>query len=349
MPGFSPQYVITSHLLKNITEIYRTVVELNHHRLSEPVLAKFETLAVTSSAYSSTSIEGNPLPLTEVRKILKNRPSQQRDSEKEVINYNDTLIWLNGLLKTNELVFNQQLILNVHSRLMQNLMPKIKLGKFRAEPVLVNDPKKGKPIYWPPDHQDVTGLMKNLISFLKENDGKIDPIILSGIFHKQFVIVHPFIDGNGRTVRLLTKALLAQMGLDTFHLFSFENYYNRNVSKYFSFVGELGDYHDLEGKTKFTDWLEYFSAGILDELLRVKKEIAELNVGELSNPNQLLSADQQLILSHIDKHGFIRDLDYSQLTKRAKSTRILDFKRLVNLNYIERFGKGPATYYKRKL
>lgn len=345
MPSFAPDYEITSLLLHNIKEVYQIITELNHKKPPKPVLAQLETLAVTHSAYASTSIEGNPLPLTEVRKILKNRPQNQRDSEKEVINYNDTLLWLNELLKTDQLIFDQKLILNIHLRLMKNLMPKIKLNKYRQDPVLVNDPKKKKPIYWPPDHQDIAGLMKNLILYIKSNERAVDPIILSGIFHKQFVIIHPFIDGNGRTVRLLTKALLAMMGLDTFHFFSFENYYNQNVSKYFSFVGEKGDYYDIEKKITFTEWLEYFSAGILDELLRVKKELGTL---EIKTPNHLLSMDQQLILNHIDKYGFIRDSDYSQLTKRAKATRTLDFKKLIKLNHIERHGKGPSTFYKRK-
>ena len=54
---------------------------------------------------------------------------------------------------------------------------------------------------------------------------------------KQFVIIHPFMDGNGGTTRLLTKVILAGMGIDTFNLFSFENYYNRNVTGYFGNLG----------------------------------------------------------------------------------------------------------------
>jgi len=60
--------------------------------------------------------------------------------------------------------------------------------------------------------------------------GKIDPIVLAGLFHRQCVIVHPFIDGNGRTTRLLTTAILGKGGLDLFEIFSFENYYNQNIT-----------------------------------------------------------------------------------------------------------------------
>jgi Fic family protein len=343
--SLKPDFQITALLLKNIKEIYLNISDLNHRKFPKPVLAEYEHRAVTQSAFSSTSIEGNPLPLTEVKKVLKSRPENQRESETEVINYNDTLLWLNGEMRKQELPLNQKLVVNIHSRLMKNLMPKIKLGKYRLEPVFVNDPKKGKPIYWPPDHQDVSRLMSALIDYIKENSNQIDPIVLAGIFHKQFVIIHPFADGNGRTVRLMTKSLLAQMGLDTFHLFSFENYYNRNVSRYFSEVGELGNYYEISNKVSFTSWLEYFSAGILDELLRVKKELE--SIGPL-DPADRLNRDQEKLMAFIDKHGSIRDLEYSKITSRAKATRILDFAKLLELGYIERFGKGPATHYRRK-
>ena len=98
-------------------------------------------------------------------------------------------------------------------------------------------------------------------------------MILAGIFHKEFVIIHPFVDGNGRTARLATKVLLAKMGLNTFNLFSFENYYNQNVTKYFQEVGLAGNYYDIKDQVDFTPWLEYFTDGIIDELLRVEKEL----------------------------------------------------------------------------
>ena len=66
------------------------------------------------------------------------------------------------------------------------------------------------------------------------------------------VVIHPFMDGNGRTTRLATKILLAALGLNTYNLFGFENYYNCNAAKYFQTVGEFGDYHELTEKIDFT-------------------------------------------------------------------------------------------------
>jgi Fic family protein len=281
--------------------------------------------------------------LTEVKRILKTRPQKIRDTEREVINYNDTLLWLKKQLSGQKFEFNSKLILGIHQRALEQLLPKFQTGKFRSEPVFVNDPRQKKTIYWPPDHGDVDQLMKELIDFVSTNRLKLDPIILAGIFHKQFVIIHPFIDGNGRTVRLATKTILADLGIDTFNLFSFENYYNRNVTAYFDNVGVRGNYYEMAKKLNFSNWLEYFAGGILDELFRISKALEQ--EGRIASPSEKPTVEQQKILNLIHKNGHVQDKDYAVMTRRAKSTRALDFKKLVQLGLIEQKGKGPATYY----
>ncbi len=341
---FKPIYEITNKLLFNIKKISSIVFELNIKRFPEVVLYELERRAREISAHASTSIEGNPLPLTDVKQILKNQPHVLRNSEQEVINYNEALMHLNEDIKADSIKFNLNLILSVHKKVVRKLVPEYQLGKLRLEPVFVNNPKTGQTIYWPPDHKDVPGLIDDLIDFVNKNRSKIDPLIISGIFHKQFVIIHPFMDGNGRTTRLLTKAILAHMDLDTFNLFSFENYYNKNVTSYFSNVGVLGNYYDLIDSMNFTNWLEYFTDGIIDELLRVKKITAEISI----SPETELLDYHKNILEFIEKKGFIRDKDYSKLTERAKATRSLDFRKLIEMGLIEKEGKGKATYYQLK-
>ncbi len=166
-------------------------------------------------------------------------------------------------------------------------------------------------------------------------------LILAGIFHKQMVVIHPFMDGNGRTTRLATKVLLAETGLNTFNLFSFENYYNQNVTRYFQTVGESGNYYEINDRIDFTSWLEYFTEGIIDELLRIQKLLPKAGI----NPETQLKPYHLKILEFIKEKGFIADRDYAKLVDRAKATRALDFRKLISLGLIERKGKGKATYY----
>jgi Fic family protein len=342
--AFSPRYAISDRLLANIKRIAEIVAELNSRRFSGVVLMELEKRAREISAFSSTSIEGNPLPLTDVKRILKTRPEHTRDSEKEVLNYNKALIKLNDLIKSKKGVFNMALILKIQDNVTKGLIEKHRCGRLRQEPVFVNNPKTRQTVYLPPDHADVQGLLEGLLAYVRNNKNKIDPLILAGIFHKQFVIIHPFIDGNGRTTRLATKVLLANMGLDTFNLFSFENYYNQNVGNYFKEVGLLGNYYDIKDAVDFTPWLEYFTDGIIDELLRVGKELQR----EVVSPEKELKSYHRKIIGHIKKHGYITDREYATLTDRAKPTRNLDFRKLIDLGIIEKSGKSRATHYKFK-
>ena len=341
---FNPKFNITQKLLTNIKQIAVLITELNNRSFPKTILLELEKTAREVSSHSSTSIEGNPLPLTVVKKILKTKPENIRDSEQEVLNYNLALEKLNKLIQLKERYLSLNLILEIQRIVTYKLLNKALSGKIRKEPVFVNDPRAGKTVYWPPDHQDVEPILDELIKYLNKNERKIDPLILAGIFHKQFVIIHPFIDGNGRTARLLTKLLLANMGLNTFNLFSFENYYNQNITKYFQKVGVLGNYYDTKAKLDFTEWLEYFTDGIIDELLRVGTELKTLSI----TPNTTLEQYHKKLLEYIKRNGYINDKLYSTLTDRAKATRNLDFQKLINLELIERFGKGKATYYKLK-
>ena len=341
---FKPKYSISPKLLGNIKKIAVTIAELNRRHPGNIVLAELERGAREISAYSSTSIEGNPLPLTEVKKILKNAPRNARNSEMEVLNYNEVLLWLGKILDSGKADMSASLILDIHKGVLKGLIPESQRGRFRQEPVFVNNPKTGKPVYLPPDSQDVQNLMKDLVDFIKANSAKTDPLILAGIFHKQFVIIHPFTDGNGRTARLATKVLLASMGLDTFNLFSFENYYNKNVSRYFESVGVLGNYYDIKDGIDFTDWLEYFTDGIIDELMRVRK----LMQGAAMGPESELKPFHRKMIGYMEQNGYINDSQYSKIVKRAKATRNIDFNKLIGLGIIQRLGKGKNTYYKLK-
>jgi Fic family protein len=341
---FKPKYEITNALLENIKRVYSLVQTFNQRRFPQTVLVELQKVAEAVSAFASTSIEGNPLPLTDVKRILKNTPQNIRDSEREVLNYNMALKEINEKLAKGNLPFTLNLVLQIHKQVTHKLLPSSQSGKLRSDPVFVNDPRERTTIYWPPDAKDVPALIKDLILFVESNSTIIDPLILAGLFHKQMVVIHPFMDGNGRTTRLLTKILLANMGLNTFNLFSFENYYNQNVTRYFQIVGVRGDYYEIKENINYSPWLEYFTGGIIDELLRVEKILPAPRV----SPKDELKPYHQQILDFIRENGYITDRDYAGIVDRARPTRRLDFNKLIESGLIQRQGKGKNTYYTLK-
>lgn len=339
---FAPRYQISPQLLTTIKRITVLIHELNKRVYPGVVLAQLQSEARAVSTYASTSIEGNPLPLSEVRRLLKNQPDQVRQSELEVVNYNHILMELSGQWAQP---LSKTLLLHIHRLVTEGLIPAHQVGRLRQDVVVVHNPYTGQVIYLPPDHADVPALVDELLAFVQTNRTVLDPVILAGLFHKQLVVIHPFMDGNGRTTRLATNVLLAGLDINTFNLFSFENYYNQNVSRYFQQVGVLGNYYDAVSTLDFTPWLEYFAEGILDELLRVEKQLST----HQATPETTLQPYHRVILAHIDQHGFITDKVYTTMTERAKATRTLDFNKLIEMGLIVRQGQGRNTHYRRNL
>ena len=328
---FRPHYHISPRLLDYLKSIAVLVHELNKVQVQEVQWMELWGEARAQSTHASTSIEGNPLALTAVKALFKRQPQHIQQSEQEVLNYN------NALLDLQHASFSEETVLSIHQTVMQGLLVKEKVGAYRQEPVFIHNPQTGTVLFLPPDHDQVQTMMTELYAFI-ENHDDLDPIILAGLFHKQFVLVHPFIDGNGRTVRLASTLLLRDLGLDLFHLLSFENYYNYNISRYFAMVGEQGDFYDLN--VDFTAWLEYFAEGILYELQRLEQRLSSYP----QNTPQL-KKHHRILLEYVAKHGSINDKEYAALVDRAKATRALDFKFLVGVGVLERKAKGPSTYY----
>jgi len=340
--SWKPKFTISNKLLLTIREIGESLGELKSFRLSDQALAKLEIEASVLSSYASTSIEGNPLPLTDVKRLLKTQKESIRDTEREVLNYNAALQSLYGEVRSGKFLLNVKTLEKIQGQVIDGLLDNPShAGSLRKAPVIIRNPHKiDEVVFIPPDSKDVRKLMSDLLEFIKDNIGKIDPILLAGIFHRQCVIIHPFIDGNGRTTRLLTTAILGKAGLDLFQIFSFEDYYNHNITRYFKAVGLEGDYYDLAKEIDFSAWLEYFADGILHELQRVRKSLPEQSA---SKPR--LEPHHQQILDYIQDHGSITQREYGSISSRSLASRKLDFDKLVKLNLIEAKGTGRGTYY----
>src|SRR3989339_58839 len=136
---FTPSFTITNRLLANIKRINSLITELNTPHFPNIVLMELERMARAVSTHASTSIEGNPLPLTEVKKILKFRPSNIRDSELEIVNYNKALEDLNKQLNQGSFELTLELILSIQKKITDKLLSPVDSGSLRHKPVVVND------------------------------------------------------------------------------------------------------------------------------------------------------------------------------------------------------------------
>jgi len=343
--SWKPEYTITDRLLFTSREIGEAMGEIKSFNFTGKALAKLELDARELSSFASTSIEGNPLPLTDVKRLLKTKKKHVRDTEREVLNYNKALQALYTAVHSKTFKLDISTLEKIQKQVVDGLMDNpADCGHLRQAPVIIRNPRKpDEVVFIPPDAKDIKNLTTDLMGFINNHIGKIDPVILAGLFHRQCVIIHPFIDGNGRTTRLLTTAILGRAGLDLFEIFSFENYYNQNITRYFKAVGLEGDYYDLKNDINFTTWLEYFADGILDELRRIRKVLPDA-----IKPRPRLEPHHRKVLDYIAEHGSITQREYAEISTRSLASRKLDFEKLLGLGFIETKGTGRGTYYERK-
>jgi Fic family protein len=171
----NPKFDYTDKLVRNISKVGELAGALKARRFPNTVLMKLEQDARALSAYSSTTIEGNPLPLTDVKRIIKSKPENIRDSEREVLNYNNALEWLAEKIKNNDrFLLSNEFICEVQTRVIEGLVSENFVGKYRNKPVFVNDPRTRQTIYLPPDHEDVQMLMDELVEFINSKQGEIN-------------------------------------------------------------------------------------------------------------------------------------------------------------------------------
>jgi len=336
---FQPKFTISNHLARTLRQIGEAMGGIKSTGLAEPSLKRLVLDARSLSAHASTSIEGNPLPLTDVKRLLKSAPVNIRDTEREVLNYNKALDWLQTAIISGEFAPTAETFTRLQGLVTEDLMDNpADVAAIRQRPVVIRDPSRADSIvFMPPDHGDVSSLLIELMAFIQTNLHEIEPVILAGLFHKQAVIIHPYMDGNGRSARLMSTGLLGLTGLDLFSIFSFEAYYNRNVTRYFKMVGEQGDFYDLGDNLDFTPWLEYFAEGILDELLRVQQQLERRPIR--------LEPHHHQIIDYLQQHGTLTQRELGQISSRSLPARKKDLAFLVDRGLISPEGGGRSRYY----
>ena len=157
--------------------------------------------------YNSNAIEGNTLTLSETRVVLEGITIGGKSvvEHLEAINHREAILFLETLVTSGE-TLTEWHIKNIHGLILREIDTK-NTGRYRMENVVI-----GGAIYVPPKHYEIDGLMQNLIREYKGEWRSFHPVLRATLLHGEFVKIHPFIDGNGRTSRLLLNFELMKYG-----------------------------------------------------------------------------------------------------------------------------------------
>ena len=157
--------------------------------------------------YNSNAIEGNTLTLMETKVVLEGITVGGKTmlEHLEVINHRDAIVFVEEIVKLNEELTEWQ-IKNIHRLVLKGIDNEF-AGAYRNQQVFISGAK-----HVPPEPFLIKEQMEELINWYNKDGQTIHPIERAALLHVHFVGIHPFVDGNGRTARLLLNLELMKSG-----------------------------------------------------------------------------------------------------------------------------------------
>lgn len=192
-------------LLKTIDKLKAEIDGIKPLKASE--LKQLKDYYKIGLTYSSNAVEGNSIDETETKIIIENgltiggKPLREHF---EVIGHGDAYEYIHTLL--NEKIIKESFIKRIHYLFYRHIDEK-NAGKYRKDRVYITGSE-----HMPPAPQNISRCMKEYVLELQDIKAGHHPVVYAAIAHRNFVAIHPFIDGNGRVARLLMNLILMQAG-----------------------------------------------------------------------------------------------------------------------------------------
>lgn len=347
---FNPEYKLTNKIVSLLTVIAEAKPVIERAKLLPKQELRLRRQALIRMTHASTKIEGNALNIHQVEAIAQHKKidAPLRDIY-EVENYLKALRYISKIVERKQTI-TEKVILRIHKLVTDKTLPEEQSGHYRRGPVYVVRRRLSIPdeiIYTAAHANKVPQLMSGLVEWIKQTEKEeVHPIVVAGIAHQEFVAIHPFSDGNGRTARALATLIFYERGYDFRRLFALEDYYNKDRQQYYKHIN-VGKNYD-ERRTDFTPWLEYFVKGFKEEIDNVKAKVISLarrKIGEDIDSQILLNKDQLQIIEFLEQAGKITARDVVDILGCPKRTAQLYLQRLKKLKMITQIGKGPSSAY----
>ena len=345
--GLKPKFTITPKINAALVEIERVRGFLDAIKLKEAWIADMQQKALILESHHSTHIEGTALSLKQSKSILEGIkvPGVDRDDEKELLNYKKAMDFISKYLGKND-PYTEGIIRELHKILVKQVRGgHADPGNYRRVQNYVVNSRTKEIIYTPPTPFDVPHLMKEFVDWLNA-PGDISQVIVAGIAQFQFVHIHPFIDGNGRTARLLSTLALYKTGYDFKRLFTLSEYYDKERPAYYQAIQSVRN-----NNMDMTAWIEYFTQGLRAQMEEIRQKGAQLIEmdSSLQKIKKLgLNQRQEKAVRYILKTGKISVNEYQEAASCIRRTAQRDLDDLINKKIVKAVGKtltDPTKHY----
>lgn len=242
----------------------------------------FLFMYICKDAASSSQIEGTKATMVDAIEATSKTSESLPSDVDDILHYIQALNY--GLERLKDFPLCLRLIKEVHKELMEGARAThfSDPGSFRKSQNWIGGTTLSNALFVPPPVHEMRSAMADLEKFFHQSDD-ILPVVKAGLIHAQFETIHPFLDGNGRTGRMLiTLFLWLEKLLDRPILF-LSSYFKKHQKTYYE---RINGYHD--GKVE--QWIDFFLDGVIDtsmEAIEIAKKITNLREQDMKKIQSL--------------------------------------------------------------
>lgn len=289
--SWNPAYTISPALARALMEIEAAKAVVENTPLPPAIEAELRHKARVRSTHYSTRIEGNRLTLKEAEQVIAKKNATFHGRERDV---NEVRNYWDALLKVEDwaakrIEFTEELIKRLHAIVDRG--NRAKPTPYRDGQNVIRDSSSGRIVYMPPEAKDVELLMAQMVRWVRKAEKDRIPVpIIAALTHYQFVTIHPYYDGNGRTARLLATFILQRDGYGLHGFFSMEEHHARDLATYYNSMAVHHHHNYYEGRAEsdLTGWVEYFTSLLANVFTQAKDEALKYSEKGIAQEPQLL-------------------------------------------------------------
>ncbi len=335
--------VETKKVLKQLNLSHRKLAELKgvvQHIPNEQILISTLTL---QEAKDSSEVENIVTTQDDLYRAWAGDKAAFTPATKEVLAYREAMNYGFETIRQRGLM-TCSTIKEMQARLIMND------AGFRTTPGTQLRRSDGTIVYTPPqDGQEIVRLMSNLEQFINDNQlVDLDPLVKMAIIHHQFESIHPFLDGNGRTGRIINVLYLVLSGLIDIPILYLSRYITHNKTEYYRLLQAIHD-NGPNNAVDWEKWILYMLKGIeetADETIRLVNGIAHL-MEEYSNILRPLFGKQYSteLLNCLFYHPYTKIEFIEKYMKLNRKTASKYLDAIVNVGLLYKHKMKNSNYY----
>jgi Fic family protein len=340
--AFQPEFTITNRMTAAITRIERARGFLEAAQLSDDWVREMGDRALILEAHHTTHIEGTRLTFDQSERLWRGEavPEADPDDVRELLNYRMAFEFVSECLESGDPI-TEGMIREIHRKLVEGVRGgSAAPGEYRRIQNYVVDSSTGEVVYTPPTAVEVPIMMSEMVKWLND-ELDIHPVLVSGIAQFQLVHIHPFLDGNGRTSRLLSTLCLYKAGYDFKRLFTISEYYDRDRSNFYKSIQSV-----RENRMDMTGWLDYFITGLETQMIEVRGRGEQVIRRDVLIKQHGLNERQAKALGFLIQNGKLTIQDFEVLCPEVNRRSLQrDLKGMMNKQLIRAEGATNQLVY----